>query len=394
MDNGRSAWSQLSVWGIACLSSGFLTLAALPLAAEDAPATEKAAEQAVEKSAEKAEEKTTEKVAAKPDDKSDKPTEKPAEKPEEKPADPVEKPAAPQADVTFLKSETADAAPESADEVAVKDAIKAFAEAFNSHDAKAVAAQFTSLAELENQVGHVTKGNAPIYEVFHKLFTENPKIKLQLEIQSIRFLSPELSIEEGISTMSGGGAEGVEAPPHQDRYTITHIKQEGKWLVASARDWPPPPPTAAQQLQQLAWLVGDWVDENSSTTVHTSYHWSKDNRYLMSRYSVKREGRDPVEGLQRIGWDPQARQLRSWTFDSVGGFSEGLWSRAGDQWIIKLSGVTADGQIRSATNILTRLSDDHATYQSRDRVIGSEVMPDLDPVPIVRKAPEPGIFKK
>ena len=28
---------------------------------------------------------------------------------------------------------------------------------------------------------------------------------------------------------------------------------------------------------------------------------------------------------QRIGWDPAAKQIRSWEFDSEGGFGEGTW---------------------------------------------------------------------
>ena len=352
-----------------------MSVAALPCLAEDK------AEKAVEKPAAKVEAttETVEKVAAKPSDAS------------------TSKVATPMPGVTFVKPESKDpsqkAVDPTADELAVQEAIKGFADAFNAHDAKAVAAHFTDLAELENQVGHVTRGNPQILEMFTKLFTDQPEVKIHLEIQSIRFLSSSLAIEDGFSTMTGMTHDKVALAPQVDRYTITHIKQDGAWLVASARDWPPPPPTAAEQLQQLAWLVGDWVDENSSTAVHTNYHWSKDGRYLMSRYSVHRPGKEPFEGLQRIGWDPEARQLRSWTFDSIGGFSQALWSRAGDQWVMKTTGVMANGQIRSSTTILTRLSKDHVMYQSRDRVVGGELQPDLEPIPIVRKAPEPMLVK-
>lgn len=301
-------------------------------------------------------------------------------------------PAGPQPGVTFLVPESADPsqpyAPSPA-ELEVQGAIKGFADAFNAHDAKAVGALFTEFAELESATGQVTRGNSNILETFTKLFAENPKIQIHLEIHSLRFLSAGLSVEEGFSTMMNGGPEGEETTPRVDRYTIIHYKHENAWLVASARDWPAPPPSAEEQLQQLAWLVGDWVDENSETTVQTNYHWSKDNRYLLSRYSVRFEGQEPIEGLQRIGWDPESRQLRSWTFDSVGGFSQGLWSHAGDRWVVKVTGVTGAGQMRSSTNVLTRVSNDHATFLSRDRVVGGELLPDLDAVPIVRKPPEP-----
>ncbi len=396
---GSTTARKSSIYGLVGLTWGVMIVAAIPCNGQEAAAqpAKSASENSAEKGAEKPVEKPVEKPAEKPAAQPEK-AEPAAAQPGDKPADkPAAAPSVPLTGVTFIKPEPK--TPEekvepSADELAVQAAIKGFADAFNAHDAKAVAAHFTDLAELENQVGHVTRGNSHIHDLFAKLFTDNPKVNLHLEIHTIRFLSSGLAVEEGFSTMTGGGAEGEHSAPHIDRYTITHVKHDGAWLVASARDWPPPPPTAEQQLQQLAWLVGEWVDENSSTTVHTKYHWSKDNRYLMSRYEVKREGQPPVEGLQRIGWDPEARQLRSWTFDSVGGFNQGLWSRSGNRWVIKMTGVMADGQLRSSTNVLTRLSDDHATYQVRDRVVGGELQPDREPVPIVRKPPEPMFPKK
>lgn len=293
--------------------------------------------------------------------------------------------------VTFTKAD-ATATPEDATEqIAVEDALKNFAAAFNDHKADEVAALYTTNAELVDQAGRVTRGRAAIQEVLSKLFVEQPQVKIQMDVQSIRFLSPELAVEDGISTMTSGSQEAPTI--HRDRYTVTHIKHDGKWLMASARDWAPTPPTGQEQLQQLEWLVGEWVDENSDTLVHTHYYWSEDKRYLFSKYSVQRAGQPPTEGLQRIGWDPQAQQLRSWTFDAVGGFSEGLWSRSGEQWIVKRTGTTADGKVRSVTTVLTRLGPDHALYQSRDRVMGGVVMPDLAAVPIVRKPPQPSLPK-
>ncbi len=296
-------------------------------------------------------------------------------------------PAAPA--VSFDNAEKTEARENSAGRQAVEAAIRDFANAFNAHDLQAVAAQYTTAAEITDQAGRVTRGQTAIHDAFAKVFKDVPGLKMHLDVQSIRFLSSELAVEDGISTMTSGPT----AAAHHDRYTVTHVKQDGKWLIAGARDWAPTPLSASEQLQQLDWLVGEWVDENGSTLVHTNYHWSEDKRYLLSKYSVHRAGQPAVEGMQRVGWDPHLKQLHSWTFDSVGGFSEGLWTRAGEQWIVKLTGVVADGRVRSATNTLTRLGPDHASFQSRDRVTGGEVQPDLEPVPIVRKPPQPSVPK-
>lgn len=96
-----------------------------------------------------------------------------------------------------------------------------------------------------------------------------------------------------------------------------------------------------------------------------------------------------MSGSQRLGWDPLAKQIRSWVFDSEGGFAEGLWTRDGDQWIIKMRGVTKEGRVASGTNIITKLSDHRLTWQSRDRVVGGERIADTDEVLVVRRPPKP-----
>ena len=56
---------------------------------------------------------------------------------------------------------------------------------------------------------------------------------------------------------------------------------------------------------------------------------------------------------QRIGWDPLTKQIKSWVFDSEGGYGDALWTRKGNQWVIKSTGVLPDGRTASATHVLT-----------------------------------------
>ena len=121
----------------------------------------------------------------------------------------------------------------------------------------------------------------------------------------------------------------------------------------------------------------------------TSYRWTDNQCYILSEFKVQIGGRPVMTGSQRIGWDPLAKKIRSWVFDSEGGFGEGLWTREGNQWIVKMTGVTRDGKIASATNIITKVSKDRMTWQSRDRIVGGEKMPDIKEIPITRKPPLP-----
>ena len=97
---------------------------------------------------------------------------------------------------------------------------------------------------------------------------------------------------------------------------------------------------------------------------------------------------------QRIGWDPLARQIRSWEFDSAGGFGEGRWSRDGDRWTIKHMGVLADGMASSATNIMTNERQDMLSWVSTDRVVGDETLPDTESDVLVRVPPPPQMRPK
>ncbi len=93
---------------------------------------------------------------------------------------------------------------------------------------------------------------------------------------------------------------------------------------------------------------------------------------------------------QRIGWDPLSKQIRSWVFDSEGGYGGGYWTRDGKQWFIKSTGVLPDGRTASATQILTRVGPHTARWASIQRTVGGQVVPNLQEYVMVRKPPKPG----
>jgi hypothetical protein len=89
--------------------------------------------------------------------------------------------------------------------------------------------------------------------------------------------------------------------------------------------------------------------------------------------------------MQIVGWDPVAKQIHSWVFDSDGDYSEGKWTRKGDKWIVQSTGVLQDGGKTSATHIFTRVDDNSFTWQAIDREADAEMLPNIDEVLIVRK---------
>ena len=82
-------------------------------------------------------------------------------------------------------------------------------------------------------------------------------------------------------------------------------------------------------LDELEWMVGQWVDEGETSKITTSCKWTTNRKFLTRSFSVTIDGQVSLEGTQFIGWDPIARRIRSWTFDSEGGFGQGRWIRDG-----------------------------------------------------------------
>ena len=82
------------------------------------------------------------------------------------------------------------------------------------------------------------------------------------------------------------------------------------------------------------------------------------------------------------------RQIRSWTFDSEGGFGSGRWIRDGDRWLVKTSFVLAGGELASAINVITYVDQDTLRWQSTNREIAGELQPNIPEVTVVRQQSE------
>jgi hypothetical protein len=143
-------------------------------------------------------------------------------------------------------------------------------------------------------------------------------------------------------------------------------------------------------LEELAWSVGDWVDDGDSHTFEASVKWSKNGAFLVHSFRVTNAGAAPHTGMQIIAWDPAEKRIRSWTFDSRGGFGEESWRRSGDQWSIRKRFTLPDGGQASAVQVMTRVGDDAFRWKSVNRVIDGSLQPDTDEMTIIRKPAEPG----
>lgn len=138
-------------------------------------------------------------------------------------------------------------------------------------------------------------------------------------------------------------------------------------------------------LSAIGWMIGEWVDQDENSTITTTCKWTKNKNFITRSFSVEIEGHISLEGTQVIGWDPEAGRIRSWIFDSEGGYGEGQWSRRGRQWVIKSSQTLKDGERASSINVITPIDRNTFTWQSVGREIDGELLPNIPEVTVVRK---------
>jgi hypothetical protein len=142
---------------------------------------------------------------------------------------------------------------------------------------------------------------------------------------------------------------------------------------------------AASPLEELDWMVGEWIDDGEDSTITTKCSWTKNRKFLKRSFKVKIDEEVTLEGDQFVGWDPIAGQIRSWTFDSEGGIGQGRWIQDGNRWLVKVSFVLADGARASALNVYTHVDADTIRWQSTNREIAGELQPSIPEVTVVRQ---------
>lgn len=259
--------------------------------------------------------------------------------------------------------------------------VKAYVQAYNKGDAKAVAALWSDDGEYIGPDGERVKGKKAIQEAFQTYFAANKGIQLQVAVDSVRLIKSDVAMEEGTAVVTFPGGDSEEST-----YLAVHVKHNGKWVLDSVRETATPAPDSNYAyLKSLEWLVGDWVDADDNVSVLTSCRWGANRNFLISAFTVIADNKVIMQGTQIIGWDPAAGNVRSWVFDSNGGFGQGEWTRKSDKWLIKTNSVQPDGKKASSTNILTYVDDNQFTWESINRILDGAPQPSLDAVTVERK---------
>ena len=252
------------------------------------------------------------------------------------------------AGVCFSQSEK-DVPPEKAAVLALD---RDYEAAFAKGDAKALADFFAEDAEHTTEDGTIFTGRAKIEESIRDGLKANKGAKLAINLDSVRLLAPEVAVEKGSSTVTSKNGETSGA-----LFTAIYVKKDGKWKISQLIETPQPAVTPRERLDELAWLVGEWneADKTADLSVHSQFVWARGGSFLTRNVTVKQGDETTLEGWQVIGWDPVEGHIRSWTFDSEGGFAEGSWTREGTRWLLRETGVAGHGSPTRSANKLTKI---------------------------------------
>jgi uncharacterized protein (TIGR02246 family) len=272
----------------------------------------------------------------------------------------------------------------SAEYQAIADLARKYEAAYEKGDPKEFASFYTEDVDYIDQDGAEVKGRDALLKLLADNFQENPGAKLAITVDEVKQLSPDVLVDRGMATVttSDGAAEST-------RYAAIHVKKNDQWRISQLTETAAPAPSAYSQLQALEWLVGNWEDKAGDQMVQTKVNWAGDKNFLIRTFKINGADQSETHGWEIIGWDPEQQQIRSWIFDSDGGFGESTWANDGDEWLIKASNVLPNGDRSSAENVLTRLDDNKFTWESQNRTLNGDLQPSLDKIEVQRVAQSP-----
>lgn len=258
------------------------------------------------------------------------------------------------------------------DEQAIRQAAKDYLSALARGDAKAAGQFWTADGDLVDPQGHST----PASKLLETLEAdEQPRPQVRVKSSEIRFLTPDVALEDGTSEVASQADGPAEVT---GRYLAVWVKHEGRWRLATLREMRLDAARGAASLAELDAMTGDWSGTSDDTTFEVSAAWNATRTYLERRLKSIRGGQEVFSGSQRIGWDPVSGSIKSWVFDSNGGRGEATWLRVPSGWVVQGTHVLPSGEQSSSISTYTFSSDDTLIWKSIVTLPNGRTLPEVE----------------
>ena len=268
-----------------------------------------------------------------------------------------------------------------ADKQAIDNLIKANVQAFNNRDAAAIAAIWTAEGEYVRNNGDTVRGRDDIQKGYAEFFkTLKGKSTLEVQSDSLRFTSADSAVSQVTLRLKNDQGELVGSSWRD----TTLVREGGQWKVAVVQEWDRDT-VQDDSMKDLEWLIGTWNMAANDRAVTTTYEWDENKVFIRGKYAVK-EGAKVIEsGTQMLGRDNADGGIRSWVFQSDGGFGDGLWARDGKKWTVDFYGVTPEGKRLTATVIYVHVDANTFTWQSVNQAVDDQPIADSQPIKVTKQ---------
>lgn len=263
----------------------------------------------------------------------------------------------------------------------ISDAIVGYVDDFNQANAAGVASRWTAGGRMTDAEGNITEGRSKLLEQMTAYFNEVKNAKLTVDVASIEMISPSVARETGTATLVAGDAE-----PELTDYVAVHVKTDDGWKLDSIieSEATTPLPSHFGNLKPLQWMVGTWSAGKAEASITVTCRWSTNQNFLIRSFAVNGDD-SGFEGTQIIGWDPINQAIRSWTFDSDGGYAAGRWTLVDDAWTEQSKSILPDGRTGSATHLYQQVDGDGLRYRSIARQVDDELLPSIDAITFTKQ---------
>ncbi len=263
----------------------------------------------------------------------------------------------------------------------IKKSLEALSEAFNQQDINEFSsfwsqdAYYINLSTEESVVG-----NDNIANYFNKEFVIEGKGYLTMRLSNISFPSKDVAQARGV-------AEIEQLDIHKKiAFDSQFVNEGGKWVIQifSVNELKSPI-SHFDQLKALDWLTGNWADDDENIDVTYQFEWDKDKNFLTQHFILSILGYEELRGMQIIGWDPEENMIRSWIFDSDGGFGQSVWYEEDNSWYANVTFTMPKGGRATATHVVTKIDDNTFTFASVARDVNGILLPNIGPFKVIRK---------
>ena len=266
----------------------------------------------------------------------------------------------------------------------IEAAIESYVAAFNARDVEKLLSHWSpDGVYVSRSSGDQLAGYESLKDEFSAILGSEDAPKLSVRTESIEFVSPNVALERGSAFVTGDDFS------EETTYRVVYVEHDGDWLIDRvSEDVVETVASHHEQLEGLEFLVGQWSlqgDGMDGMSVQLDSQWTTNQNYLSRKYSVSIDGTLQSSGLEIIGWDAKHEQIRSWLFDSDGGFVRGEWNERDGVWVVQSVATLSDGSTGSSTNVLTPLDDDSYSWRKINRIVDGQLLPNTEEVTLVRQ---------